>query len=180
MIDKTRCFIALDLPQEAIDEIKRIQYAIKENTYFKGKFTEPKNLHLTLKFLGEIDTDKINAVKQQLKEIQLKPFEAELGEVSVFSKRHIRIIWIKLEGKVVELQKKVDEALVGLFKPEQRFMSHITIARVKSINDNRALLDYLQNLSCKEIKFNVDRFLLKQSELFPEGPVYKDIEEYKL
>ena len=55
-----RCFIALDLPVEIIKEIKKIQ---KELPEFIGKKTESENLHLTLKFLGEVSEEKIKEIR---------------------------------------------------------------------------------------------------------------------
>ncbi len=181
---KKRCFIALDLPREAINEIKRIQDIIKKKNLFAGKFIEPENLHLTLKFLREIDEEKVREVKERLKEIKFDGFESGLGEVGVFSSRYkgyVRVIWIKLNGKgVFDLQEQIDETLSGLFEPEFRFMSHITIARVKHVFNRRRFLDYVKSIKIKKIRFDIDRFFLKKSELFADGPVYEDLEIYRL
>ena len=175
-----RTFIALELSKEAIDEIKRIQELIRKKILFIGKFTEPENLHLTLKFLGEIDEKKVGEVKKRLREIDFGNFEAELADIGVFSKKFIKIVWIKLNGKkVFDLQREIDDKLKDLFEPEQRFMSHITIARVKNVKDRKELIEYLKNMKGRRVKFNVDGFFLKKSELFPEGPVYEVIENYK-
>lgn len=180
-LDKTRCFIALDLPREVINRIKEIQETIKKKNFFYGKFTEPENLHLTLKFLGEISEQEIGEVKKRLQKINLKEFEASLGELGVFSKEFIRIIWVKLQGEGLwKLQEEIDNILGGLFVSEKRFMGHITLARVKKIINKQELIDYLKNIKIKNLRFKVDRFFLKKSELFSEGPVYNDIEKYTL
>jgi len=176
----TRCFIALELSEEAKEEIARIQKDLKKRNLFEGKLTEKENLHLTLKFLGEIDELGIGEVKKRLREIRFKSFKAALGEAGVFSEDFLRIIWIKLEGNAIELQKEADNALKGLFKPEFRFMSHLTIARVKQARDKRKLLDYLSSLKIKKIEFNVFEFALKSSVLTDKGPIYTDIERYRL
>jgi len=187
-----RCFIALDLPREVINEIKRIQKLINEKIIFieifsddkkvsvTGKLTETENLHLTLKFLGEISDEKIKEVRDKLREVEFNSFNAELGDVGVFSKRIPKIIWIEMKGRVFELQKEIDKVLKGLFDFEFRFMSHITIARVKYVKNKKGFNEYLKSVRPKALKFNVNKFFLKESELFLEGPVYNEIEKYNL
>jgi 2'-5' RNA ligase len=178
----TRCFIALEISREAIEEIESIQKLLKKKNLFTGKFTEPENLHLTLKFLGEISEDKAERVRKKLKSIKPKQFEASLGEVGVFINKFNSILWVKLQGKEIwDLQEDIDKHLKDLeFTSEERFMSHITIARMKKINDKNEFLDYVKNIKTKKIKFPVKEFFLKKSELKPEGPVYENLEKYKL
>lgn len=174
-----RCFIALDLSREAINYIEDIQKLLKKKNFFNGKFTETENVHLTLKFLGEIDEEKVEEVKKRLREVKMQSFEAELGEVGLFSRKFIKIIWMKLEN-CDKLQKEIDKKLKDLFEPEYRFMSHITIVRVRSVRDRKALIEYIKNMKVKKIKFKIDKFFLKKSTLMPEGPVYEDLESYEL
>jgi len=177
-----RCFIALDLPREVMKEIERLQEQIKKQKLFVGKFVEVENLHLTLKFLGEIDEDTVDRVKERLKKVEFKEFESSLGDVGVFSSKYssyIRVIWVKLKG-ADRLQKQIDGVLDGLFEKENRFMSHITLARVKKVSDRKGLIEYVKHLKSRPFKFKVDKFFLKKSELKPEGPVYEDLESYEL
>jgi len=174
-----RCFICIDLPLETRKYIEEIQETIRKKNLFYGKFTEFENLHLTLKFLGEISEEKIAEVKERLKKIKFNSFSAHLGELGVFSERFVSIIWIKLGGKeVFELQKQIDDALIGLFEGEKKFMSHVTIARPKKIIDKGILLDYLHKMKIKKETFEADRFFFKSSDLKEDGPVYSTIEEY--
>lgn len=175
-----RCFISIDLPRIAINEIKKIQEIIRNKNIFIGKFTEPENLHLTLKFLGEIDENKIEEVKKILNEVVFDSFSAELGKIGVFSKNFIRIVWIELLGKAFNLQKEIDDKLKGLFKEENRFMSHVTIARVKHVYNKKEFIKYLESIKPQKIKFNIDSFYLKESELKLDGPAYKVIKKYNL
>ena len=178
----TRCFIALDLPLSAVEEIENIQNKLKKKVLFIGKFTDRVNLHLTLKFLGEISEEKIEEVKKRLLEVKLNfEINAELGEVGVFNKKFVRIIWIKLNGKgIFDLQKQVDDKLKDLFLLEEKFMSHITIARVTSVGAKKELLEYLTSIKPKNIKFKINSFSFKKSELLENGPIYENLEEYNL
>ena len=174
-----RCFIALDLERDFIKEIADIQNKIKKQNLFFGKFTENENLHLTLKFLGEIDEEVVEKVKKKLLEIKFEEFEVNLGEVGVFSKSFPKIIWVKLQGGgIFELQKQIDDKLKELFPTEERFMGHVTIARIKNVYNKKEFFEYLKSVKCKKLKFYVKEFSLKKSELKPSGPEYLDIEDY--
>lgn len=194
-----RVFIAIELDKECVNEIIRIQKLILKKTLFQGKLTESENLHLTLKFLGEISDDKVVEIKKRLSLIKFNEFFAELGEVGVFSPDFVKIIWVKLNGKKIwELQKEIDEKLAisqtlalggkassdeklsDIFPKEERFMSHVTIARVKNVSDKKGFLEYLKSVKPKKIRFLIKGFSLKKSELEFSGPKYEDLERYKL
>ena len=176
MIEKIRTFIAVDLPEEIKREIRKIQKQLPE---FKGKLTEEKNLHLTLKFLGEIDEKKIEEIKRRLEEIKEIRFEAEIDSLGVFNEDFIKIIWLHLDG-CEKLQKEVDEKLKDLFPKEKRFMSHLTIARVKNIKDKDSFLKKFSRIKINPLIFTVESFKLKKSVLTATKPIYEDLLEIKL
>ena len=171
-----RCFIGIDLPNVAIKEIQKIQKKLEPN--FTGRLTSSENLHLTLKFLGDIEEDAINDVKKRLPSITHPPFELTLKDVGVFSQKFIKIIWVKVSD--VPLQPLVDNCLKNIFKLENRFMGHITIARVRSLADKKSFLQLINATTVNEVSFMVKDFYLKESILTPDGPIYKDIDRYKL
>ena len=171
-----RCFIGIDLPIVAVKEIQKIQKKLEPN--FTGRLTSSENLHLTLKFLGEIEEDAINDVKKRLPSMTRPPFELTLKDVGVFSQKFIKIIWVKVSD--VPLQPLVDNCLKNIFKLENRFMGHITIARVRSLADKKSFLQLINATTVNEVSFMVKDFYLKESILTPDGPIYKDIDRYKL
>jgi 2'-5' RNA ligase len=177
--EKTRAFIYLEMPDSVIKEVARVQEVL-EKKKFDGKMTELENLHLTLKFLGEIDTRKLEGAREKLKKIKFDKFEAHSGEIGIFSHRkNPRIVWIKLEGKEIwNLQEQIDESLKDLFKKEERFMSHMTIARVKYVKDREGFVKHVWNINTKKIAFPVMKFKLVKSVLGANGPNYTLIEEY--
>jgi len=182
MEELARAFIAIEFPDEVIKEVARVQGVLGKKN-FTGKMIELANLHLTLKFLGEISFDKLKEVKKKLGEVKLKGFEACLSEIGEFSHRgNPRIVWVKIGGGgIFELQEEVDMKMKELdFKMEERFMSHVTIARVKYVKDKKDFIKYARNMGVKEISFPVKKFILMKSELKRDGPVYTKIEEYEL
>ena len=172
----TRCFIAIDIPKEIKKEIVNFQEILP---MFEGKVTEEENLHLTLKFLGEISEAQVDEVKNALKTIKLKKFKARLGDSGLFSPSFIKILWIKIEN-CDELQTAIDNSLEKMFKKEKGFMSHLTIARVKSVRDKKIFLNAFKGLKPESLEFEVKSFSLKKSTLTPQGPIYEDILKVKL
>jgi len=171
-----RIFISVDMSKEIQEEIKKIQEKLPE---FKGKKTEPENLHLTLKFFGEVSEKKVEKIKEKLRKVKYNSFGTEIDVFGVFSQKFVKIIWLHLKN-CEGLQEKIDDSLKNLFKPERRFMSHLTIARVKKVKNRKKFLEELQRIKLPEINFKVENFRLKKSELKPDGPKYKIIEEYIL
>ena len=179
---KLRAFVSIDIPEGIKKEIRKIQGKIPE---FKGKLTGAPNLHLTLKFLGWISKDKIETIKKELSKIKFKRFETTINSLGIFDNRKSEnytqqlIVWLNLTN-CDELQVEVDNALSNLFSKERRFMSHLTIARVKEIESKKMFVDDVKKIRFKDIKFVVDSFRLKQSVLKRTGPVYETLDEYSL
>lgn len=171
-----RIFIAIEIPDEIKKEIIEIQ---KHLPAFKRKLTEEENLHLTLKFLGEIEENKIEEVKKRLREIKFKSFEAEIDKIGFFDKRDRGIIWLNLTN-CENLQKEIDQKLKGLFEVEKRFMSHLTIARTKLIKNKKEFLEELKKIKIQKNNFFVKEFKLIESKLSEKGSEYSVIEDYKL
>ena len=181
-VNHLRLFVGLRLPEDVIVETCRIQAALQKKKLFAGKWTDPKNLHLTLKFLGNVDGDRVPQIVSLLASIKVPAFAATLGKVGVFSsKKVIRIVWVEISGiGVVNLQEHVDAALSKSFDSEHRFMSHLTIARVKSVVDRNRFIETLDNFRIEPIQFVVNNFLLIKSFLTPTGPIYTPITTFPL
>jgi RNA 2',3'-cyclic 3'-phosphodiesterase len=169
-----RAFISIDIPEEIRKEIIKIQDSLPQ---FIGKKTESENLHLTLKFLGEIEGDKLKEIKKRLEKINFNKFEAEIGEIGTFSEKYVRIIWVSITN-CEELQIKIDEILSDISPKEKRFMGHLTIARIKKIENRENFLNNLKKIEIPKTKFIVNNFKLKKSILTEKKPIYEDIKIY--
>ncbi len=168
-----RTFISIEIPEKIKKEIIKIQNQLPN---FNGKKTEKENLHLTLKFLGEVDEKKLDQIRKILRKIKLNSFETEIKKIGMFSDR---IIWLGMTN-CNELQKEIDNKLSGLFEIEKRFMGHLTIARIKNLEYRKQFLEKIRNIKIPPIKFVIKSFNLKKSKLGKPGPVYEDIEIYNL
>jgi len=172
-----RAFIAIETPAEVNSILKEIQK--KFTGLGKINFTQ-EPYHLTLKFLGEITEGQCTQIKETLKTIKFKPFELELTQLGVFpNENYIKVIWVGAKDKEVnELQQQIDLKLAGMFAKDLRFHAHITLGRVKFIQD-RLMIKELLKTKVPSLKFEVKEFKLIKSELTPEGPKYEDIEVFK-
>ncbi len=171
-----RTFIAIEIPEEIKRKIIEIQDKLPE---FDGKKTEYENLHLTLKFLGEVDEKKIEQVKIRLREIKFHGFYVQLDKTGFFDNQDRGVIWIHATN-CDDLQKEIDSQLEGLFEKEKRFMSHLTIARTKYVRDKKKFLQELNGMRISPLEFQVKDFVLKQSIPIKQRHVYEDIERYDL
>jgi len=171
-----RTFISIDFPEAVIKEVKKIQDVLPD---FEGKKTEAENLHLTLKFLGETDEETVEKVKICLSKVSSPKLRLKFKKLGVFSEGFIRIVWVEVFG-CGSLQKKIDISLEGLFGKEERFMGHLTLARVKNVQDKNKFLECLNKIPLPNIVFEVDNFKLKKSVLTKNGPIYSDIQIYPL
>ncbi len=169
-----RCFISLEIPEEIKNEIIKIQEKIPE---FVGKKTEKENLHLTLKFLGELKNNQLEIVKKQLKDINFQELTLSINKIGVFNQKDKIIVWLSVEG-AEELQKKIDFSLKEIFPEEKRFMGHLTIARIKKLKDKKPFFEFINNFKFQPFLFNINYFSLKQSILTKIKPEYKTLENY--
>jgi 2'-5' RNA ligase len=136
---------------------------------------DPKNMHLTLKFIGEIDEKKLGDIEGRLREIKFKKFECLINGVGVFpNEDYIKVVWTGVHG-VDELAGQVIDALRGYGK-EEKFHGHATIARVKRKLDIKS---FLQKHDEEIGRFTVSRFELIQSVLEKEGPQYSTLATFE-
>jgi 2'-5' RNA ligase len=144
---------------------------------------KPENIHLTLKFLGEIDQSQANKISLALAELSSKcnPFSARLKGIGAFPswKNHPRVIWVGAEPlePLRLIFQGIDQVLtrLGIASDRKPFSPHLTLARISFVNPGtEQAIRQLQNLP-HEPEFGeltVDRINLYRSVLLPGGPVY--------
>ena len=191
-MEKVRSFIAIELPGEIKELISDFQDKLRARNRTPVKWVDPESIHLTLKFLGNIDTGVIENIGAALAEAveTTKSFNLETGSPGVFpNRRRVRVVWLGLTGelKTLEvLQKHIDSSLVPLgFKAEtHEFTPHLTLARVReqATADERQELGEIVTGTGIELagQMRVDTVNLMKSQLTPGGPIYSRIKSIPL
>jgi 2'-5' RNA ligase len=179
-----RAFLAIRCPEELKEDLISAQKKIA--ALGDMKLVEPENLHMTVKFLGDVDERRLEEVIEALGPIsQQKRFCMSLSGIGVFpNPSHARVVWAGAsDGKeeAVQLQAAVDNRLHAIgFPREERFHAHFTLARVKSV-DKEKMRKLLAEYEKNEFgSFTVDSIDLMESRLSPDGPTYSILKSFKL
>ena len=180
-----RGFIAVEI--QAAHSIIDLEKAISK-TGADVKLVEPENIHLTLKFLGDTDESKIDAIEQIIRESVkgITPFPLTLRGTGVFpNERYLKVLWVGIvDGDILaKIARSIDEKLVPLgFTKEQRgYSAHLTIGRVRTAKNKDQLLTVIHNFKEKEfLRQEINAVTLKKSDLTPKGPIYTTLREIPL
>ncbi len=179
-----RSFVAVECTDSVIiSRFEEVQGRLK-STGARLKLVEPENMHLTVKFLGDVEDAMIEEVSRVIEETSFSPFNFGIEGVGVFPNlRRPATIWAGVTegvGEVAEIFGKVNEGLarLGFEKERRRFHPHLTIARVKGGESRDRLVEELVDLENYEFgTINVERIALKKSVLTPSGPIYTTLAE---
>jgi 2'-5' RNA ligase len=184
-MSRFRGFIAVDIDaSSSVVEFGRDIRSSGANV----KLVEPENVHITLKFLGDVEEDQVDDIEKAMRDSvkDIEPFKIKLIGTGVFpNQRNVKVIWVGVEnGKYLEeIAGNIDERLSHLgFKKEKRgFSSHLTVARVKTARNKDALLKTIGNYADTEFGVQeVKSIKLKKSVLTPQGPIYSTVREVEL
>ena len=174
-----RCFIAVELDTSLIEKIEPLQ---KELVNFDVKLVELNNLHFTLKFLGDIDQNTLNKIKEILNNLasNYTPFSVNIKNIGVFpNENFIRVVWMGVE-ELRPLQATVNESFSDIFKKEKP-SPHLTIARVRSQIYRKEVIDFIDRHKNDKIgTMIVDTVKLKKSTVTSKGPIYEDLATFRL
>ena len=180
-----RLFIALPCPPEVRETLAGVQTRL--SSYGSFKFVLEENIHVTMKFLGEVSADSLRNITEALTPVRDEPsFTVRVQGLGVFPKPSFpRILWAGIaEGanQVDALHVRVDELLKPLgFPQDDRFHPHATIARAKKVSDTRELSRLLQeNKTADYGTYQARTINLMESKLSPQGPAYTILQEFPL
>jgi 2'-5' RNA ligase len=179
-----RSFFAFDIEDQTI--IRRLTevQAMLTNTGADLKLVKPQNIHLTIRFLGDIHPPMVDAIYEEMKQLSFSPFTAELEGIGAFPKpNYPRVVWAGIRKGAKELTdvfEQLEPRLRGLgFKPDTKgFSPHLTIARVRTGRNKAGLAELIRELEDYEFgTIKVECLRLKKSDLTPRGPIYSNLRE---
>jgi 2'-5' RNA ligase len=185
-MEQIRAFIAIELPSRLKLELGKLQTQLKMQRQNWVKWVDPNSIHLTLKFLGNID---INSTGQITKEMEgaargISPFFLEVKDLGVFPNlRRVQVAWVKVSGeidKVVQLQQNLESNLeyLGFVPEKRRFTPHLTLARLRDQakpEERQKFGQLIASTGFKSDPFKVDTVSLMRSQLTNHGAVYSQL-----
>jgi 2'-5' RNA ligase len=161
----TRAFIALELSNDIKDQLAIAQQTLR-GCKARLTFVDPERIHITVKFLGEVDDKKLREVMDALAKVSFVPYPVTTGNVTVNNKNRPHTVWCTIKDTL------------GFSRETRRFTPHATIARVKSFDPS--LFTALNTLNAASYgSCRINGMKLKKSTLLPQGPVYEDLLDVK-
>jgi 2'-5' RNA ligase len=174
-----RAFVALELSGDMREQLAKAQNVLRECTS-RLTFVDPAIIHITVKFLGDVDERKIPPVKEALSTIRADPFPVTGRMITVNDPRRPRTVWCTIDddGRSRQLFMHMEDVLepIGFAREKRPFTPHATVARVKYADPS--LFRQLELL--KETAYGscmITGMKLKKSTLTGSGPVYEDLLE---
>jgi 2'-5' RNA ligase len=183
-----RTFIALELPPAVISLFQEVQQDLKR-LKIRARWVRPENIHLTLKFLGDVNPDDIDKIGTAMAcaAIDCLPVTVSVRGIGVFPGiKRPRVIWVGLGGEtpaLFALQSRLEQELAGAKFPKDKrsFKAHLTLGRIKRTANPAVIRQMLTNyakLSSEEFTFN--QIILFKSDLKPSGAVYSKLKQTNL
>jgi 2'-5' RNA ligase len=191
-MEPIRAFIAIELPSQIKASLSKLQDTLRKSRSASVKWVDTEGIHLTLKFLGNVDEGEIPALKEALSEAVegIVPFNLALGNPGAFPNIQApRVVWVGVVGEVetlITLHNNIKDVLAPLgFSPEVRaFSPHLTLGRVRdeaSSVERRHLGEVIASLKGGEgSSFKVDSLSLMRSRLTREGAIYNRLASFAL
>jgi len=182
-----RLFVSVDLDGLAAD-VERVQDLLADASGLR--LTDPEQAHLTLKFLGDTDPDRVPALTEELElaveESGVEPFRTEFSGLGVFpSLDYISVVWLGVpEGSesFVRLHEAIEDRTTAMgFDPEEHeFTPHVTLARMDHAGGKELVQSVVSERDPDVGEMTVDAVRLTESELTQSGPEYSTVEEFDL
>jgi len=167
-----RLFVALSLPDAVADSLVLMQGGVPG-----ARWSTREQLHLTLRFIGEVDGSVAASICDVLALIRAPRFALELKGVGEFGGKRPRALWtgVREDSAVQHLQRKIESALqrIGLPAEERKFAAHVTLASLRGAPRGRIITFLAAHALYSSMSFEVNTFILYSSTLTPRGSIYR-------
>jgi len=186
-MEKIRTFIAVPIPQAVKESITSLQGPLVRSQA-DIKWVRPDSIHITLKFLGDVESGRIPEVVRAIEPavLAIRPFSVQIGGCGFFpNAKKPNVLWIGVsEGAdaLALLAQRIDDALsdIGFEREKRAFRSHLTIGRVRSTRHIEDAVSMLQSSPFDAGTFEARTVNLMKSDLRPEGAVYTPLFTFNL
>jgi 2'-5' RNA ligase len=185
MPEPIRSFLAFDIESEMVQKRLAAVQKLVVQTGADLKLVEPQNIHITIRFLGDITPNMVEKIFEEMQKLQFTPFNVQINGLGVFPDlRYPRVIWAGITEGADQLKtvfNQLEPRLRNLgFAPDPKgFSPHLTIARVKSGKNKAQLAEFItKNASYDFGAIRAECLRLERSDLTPRGPVYSTLKEY--
>jgi RNA 2',3'-cyclic 3'-phosphodiesterase len=185
MSETIRSFMAFDIENDTVRNRLAKAQALLVQTGADVKLVETENIHVTMRFLGDINTGMVEKIFAEMKKIQFAPFDVHIKGLGVFPDLHYpRVVWAGITEGADLLRSvfiQLEPQLRGLgFAPDSKgFSPHLTIARVRSGKNKSQLAEFItKNADYEFGTIRAECLRLKKSALSPKGPTYSTLKEY--
>lgn len=185
MSESVRAFLAFDIESAQLKKKLTDTQKLLAQTGADLKLVESDNIHMTIRFLGNITLKMAYNIFEEMKKVQFKPFKVNIFGLGAFpSLSYPKVVWVGIREGADQLQSVFNQLEPNLqklgFTPDDKgFSPHLTIARVRSGNNKLQLTDFIRKNTTYDFgSIDVNCLRLKQSELTPRGPIYSTIKEY--
>lgn len=173
-----RLFVGLGLPGEVAGRLAALAAGIPG-----ARWVEQRNLHVTLRFIGEVEEGVAQEIHECLGEIRAAAFDLAITGFGTFGRSSPNALWAAVDKgpEIQHLQAKVDSALAraGIAPEGRKFVPHVTLARLKDAPVAR-VQHFIAGHSPLRAEFAVDQFILFRSHLGRGGAEYEALAEYPL
>lgn len=177
--DTIRTFIAVEIPESIKSRIELLQEPLRQ-IEAKVSWTKPSNVHLTLKFLGDVEASRIERVSRAIERAArgIAPFKVEIGGTGCFpSPRSPRVLWVGLPEvpealKLLYSNIETELDRGGFPREKRRFSPHLTIGRIRAQNNAATVAEALIASGFEPESFQAKEVIVMRSELKPTGSIY--------
>jgi 2'-5' RNA ligase len=176
-----RTFIALELSGEIRERLREAQTILRTSSS-RLTFVDPAIIHITVKFLGEVDEKGLGRLRDSLSPLSFQPFSVAAGTITVNNPKRPHTVWCAINdgGNGERLLALIEDALepLGFPRESRKFTPHATVARVREPDPSLfTVLEQLRDRTYGECM--VSAMKLKKSTLTSRGPLYEDLMEVK-